>query len=68
MAEYIDRDEATNYIKNSDLSNREKIACLCAINAIHAADVALVKRGRWIEGKTLEKCSYGEQKDEEATT
>lgn len=62
MAEYIDRKEATNYIKNSDLSNREKIACLCTINAIPAADVAPVRHGKWVDkgyvcGETAWECS-----------
>ena len=48
MADYIARDEAKNYIKNSDLSNREKIACLCAINNIPAVNVAPVTQCKWV--------------------
>lgn len=47
MGDYIARDEAKNYIKNSDLSNQEKIACLCAINSISTESVAPVKHGKW---------------------
>lgn len=49
MPEYICRYNAKSYIVNSDLLNREKIACLCAINSISTESVAPVKHGKWIK-------------------
>ena len=57
-AEYIERDEAKNYIKNSDLSNQEKIACLCAINSISTESVAPVYRGEW---KMVSEFAWGDR-------
>lgn len=63
--EYIDREEVIKIIEQYDLSSGSTLGCHsgaieCAIFAIEmlpAADVASVRRGRWIEEDGIQICS-----------
>ncbi len=59
MAEYIKREDAIHDIRYDcfGLENYTRRDAIDCINALPAADVTEVRHGRWLEGKSLEKCS-----------
>lgn len=59
MAEYIKREDAIHDIMYDcfGLENYTRRDAIDCINALPAADVTEVRHGRWLEGKSLEKCS-----------
>lgn len=59
MAEYIKREDAIHDIMYDcfGLENYTRRDAIDCINALPVADVTEVRHGRWLEGKSLEKCS-----------